>query len=75
MPVYEHHCNKCKRQLALRLSISEHEKGRAKCPTWGGEEASTDYQFLHVSNSTQILTTCTNQVDPQLGCRPRGRPG
>ncbi len=31
MPVYEYHCDKCKRQVTLRLSISEHEKGHAKC--------------------------------------------
>jgi len=38
MPVYEYHCDKCKRQVALRLSISEHEKGHAKCPKCGGKK-------------------------------------
>ncbi len=61
MPVYEYHCDKCKRQVTLRLSISEHEKGHAKCPV-RGEEASAACQFLRVSNITQILTTSTSQV-------------
>ena len=36
MPVYEHACDKCKRTVTVRMSISEHEKGRAACPQCGG---------------------------------------
>ena len=35
MPVYEYQCDKCQRQVTLRLSISKHEKGHAKCPKCG----------------------------------------
>jgi len=36
MPTYEYHCDKCKREVTVRMSISEHEKGRAVCPKCGG---------------------------------------
>ena len=37
MPVYEYHCDKCQREVTLTLSISEHEKGKIKCPKCGGK--------------------------------------
>jgi len=36
MPTYEYHCDKCKRTVTVRMSISEREKGRAACPKCGG---------------------------------------
>ena len=35
MPVYEYYCDKCQREVTLTLSISEHEKGKIKCPKCG----------------------------------------
>ena len=36
MPTYEYHCDTCKRTVTVRMSISEHDKGRAACPKGGG---------------------------------------
>ena len=33
MPVYEYHCSKCRRDVTVSMSINEHEKGKANCPT------------------------------------------
>jgi putative FmdB family regulatory protein len=35
MPVYEYHCDKCRRDVAVTLSIREHERGNAQCPKCG----------------------------------------
>jgi putative FmdB family regulatory protein len=35
MPVYEYYCDKCDRDVTLTLTISQHEKGPAKCPKCG----------------------------------------
>ena len=37
MPVYEYQCDKCDREVALTLSIREHEKGEVNCPGCGSE--------------------------------------
>jgi putative FmdB family regulatory protein len=36
MPRYEFMCEKCKKSFELTMSISEREKGKAKCPTCKG---------------------------------------
>jgi putative FmdB family regulatory protein len=33
MPRYEFLCEKCQKPFELTLTISEHEKGRVRCPT------------------------------------------
>ena len=38
MPHYEYYCNKCQREVALTLSISEHERRQAACPQCGGQD-------------------------------------
>jgi putative FmdB family regulatory protein len=38
MPLYEFFCEKCKKEVSLTLSISEREKGEAKCPQCGNRE-------------------------------------
>ena len=35
MPVYEYHCDKCRRDVEVTQSISEHGKGAAACPKCG----------------------------------------
>ena len=35
MPVYEYHCDKCKRGVRVTLSISEHNKAKVACPQCG----------------------------------------
>src|SRR2546428_8833915 len=35
MPMYEYYCDKCERDVTVPLTISEHEKGRIKCPKCG----------------------------------------
>ena len=38
MPLYEYVCDKCKKEVSLTMSISQREKGEAKCPQCGGRE-------------------------------------
>ena len=38
MPLYEYFCDKCKKEVSLTMSISQREKGEAKCPQCGGRE-------------------------------------
>jgi putative FmdB family regulatory protein len=37
MPRYEYHCDKCRREVTLTLSIREHEKGKVECPKCGSK--------------------------------------
>ena len=67
MPVYEYHCEKCDHEVTLTLSISEHEKGPIKCPTWRQSVAAIAKR-LRVSDIEEILT-------PNLGNEPHGRRG
>ena len=32
MPTYDYHCDKCKKNFSLVMSISDHAKGKARCP-------------------------------------------
>jgi putative FmdB family regulatory protein len=38
MPLYEFYCDKCEKEVSLTLSMSEKEKGEAKCPECGGRD-------------------------------------
>jgi putative FmdB family regulatory protein len=38
MPHYEFYCERCKREVALTLSIGERERGDYKCPGCGGKK-------------------------------------
>jgi len=38
MPLYEFFCDQCRKEVALTLSMSEKEKGDAKCPQCGSRE-------------------------------------
>ena len=38
MPLYEFYCDKCRKEVSMTLSISEKEKGDAKCPECGGRD-------------------------------------
>jgi putative FmdB family regulatory protein len=35
MPVYEYHCDKCRGEVRVTLSISEHDKAKVACPQCG----------------------------------------
>ncbi len=35
MPVYEYYCDKCRGEVRVTLSISEHDKAKAACPQCG----------------------------------------
>jgi len=38
MPLYEFYCDKCQKEVSMTLSISEREKGAAKCPECGSRD-------------------------------------
>jgi len=35
MPLYEYFCPGCQREIALTMSMSEHDRGTAACPQCG----------------------------------------
>ena len=35
MPIYEYSCDKCRREVNVTLSISEHDKAKVACPRCG----------------------------------------
>jgi putative FmdB family regulatory protein len=36
MPVYEFHCERCRKELTLTLTVKERESGAPACPHCGG---------------------------------------
>jgi putative FmdB family regulatory protein len=38
MPHYEFHCERCRKEVTLNLSIGERERGDYKCPDCGGKQ-------------------------------------
>ena len=38
MPLYEYFCDKCRREVTIPMSISQHEKGGAACPECGAKK-------------------------------------
>jgi putative FmdB family regulatory protein len=36
MPVYEYHCERCKKDVTLTLTVKEREGGGARCPVCRG---------------------------------------
>ena len=35
MPVYEYHCDKCRAEVRITLSIGAHDKAKVVCPKCG----------------------------------------
>ena len=38
MPVYEYHCETCRKEVTVTMTISEHDKGTTVCPECGGRD-------------------------------------
>lgn len=38
MPVYEYFCEGCRKEVAITMTISEHDRGGATCPACGGRD-------------------------------------
>jgi predicted nucleic acid-binding Zn ribbon protein len=38
MPVYEYYCDNCRREVAVTLSISQHDKVVPAGPEWSGKD-------------------------------------
>lgn len=38
MPLYEYFCEKCRKEVTVPMSISEHDKATPPCPECGGRE-------------------------------------
>ncbi|HXG04203.1 MAG TPA: zinc ribbon domain-containing protein, partial [Candidatus Binatia bacterium] len=38
MPLYEYFCEKCQKEFTLPMTISQHDRGEAACPTCGGRD-------------------------------------
>jgi len=37
MPLYEYYCEKCKGEVTVPMSMTEHDKGGAACPRCGSK--------------------------------------
>ncbi len=42
MPLYEYFCEHCRKEVTLSMSVTDHDRGAAKCPQCG----STDLRQL-----------------------------
>ncbi|MEW6364207.1 MAG: zinc ribbon domain-containing protein [Acidobacteriota bacterium] len=51
MPTYEYVCDKCGKQFALTMTISEHEGKKVQCPECNSEEVSRHYSSVMVKTS------------------------
>jgi len=38
MPLYEYYCESCQREVALAMTIGDHDKGGAVCPQCQGRD-------------------------------------
>ncbi len=38
MPLYEYFCEKCKREVTVPMSMSQHDRGEAACPHCNGRD-------------------------------------
>ena len=38
MPNYEFYCDKCRKEVAITLTMGERERGDYKCPSCGGKD-------------------------------------
>jgi putative FmdB family regulatory protein len=38
MPLYEYYCSNCRREVAITLSIGQHDKGVPACPQCSGKD-------------------------------------
>lgn len=38
MPVYDYRCNNCRKKFSLKMTVSQLEKGKPKCPKCGSKK-------------------------------------
>jgi putative FmdB family regulatory protein len=38
MPLYEYYCEKCRKEVTVPMTISQHDKGGAACPECGARD-------------------------------------
>jgi putative FmdB family regulatory protein len=38
MPLFEYFCDKCQKEVSVRMTVSERERGVTGCPQCGGQE-------------------------------------
>ena len=73
MPVYEYYSDKCKRDVRVTLSISEHNEAKVACPGCGNKAlrplVST---FFSTSQAQEIQVVATPSV-PSIWVRQRDR--
>jgi len=51
MPYYEYLCQGCKKKFSLALTITEHDKGRIKCPNCGGSRLEQQWAAFYATTS------------------------
>jgi putative FmdB family regulatory protein len=43
MPVYEYKCGACRKKFSLKMTVSEMERGKPKCPKCGSKKVEKLY--------------------------------
>lgn len=52
MPLYEYHCNQCKKVFSVQLSMKEHEKQQTPaCPNCGSKDVKLHFSSVFVVTS------------------------
>jgi putative FmdB family regulatory protein len=56
MPLYEYYCDNCRREVAVTLSIGQHDKGVPACPQCSGKRPSSFREYGLFSDVPEVLS-------------------
>ncbi|MCX7885862.1 MAG: zinc ribbon domain-containing protein [Verrucomicrobiae bacterium] len=51
MPTYDYKCLSCQKKFSVRMTITEHEKRKAKCPKCGSQKLEQQIQSFYAITS------------------------
>jgi putative FmdB family regulatory protein len=55
MPRYEFLCEKCQKTFEQTMTISEHEKGKVRCPTCKSTRGGPAARWIHGADKEEAL--------------------
>ena len=72
MPHYEFLCEKCQKLFELTMTISEHEKGKVRCPTCKSTRVAAQFGQLYNADDEEELTVLLRRFleagNPRTAC-------